>query len=166
MPSDFLQSLTPLLVTLTGSGAGVVAYYLIKLGRSYLPVVEPKSQPAVHRVVRRVLTTPRYTRFAAIALSILISVASSGLLALIRGEAVLTAMDVALAVALAPLVNQFIHGFQLSAQSTDEPVRFVKRHIKIAQGFIDGFVLTGRSLSEEEAEFIVSLVRSRVRTSR
>lgn len=85
---ESLRSLTPLLSWLAGAGAGWLASWLFDRIREDLTLPEG---------VEAWLYTPRYARYASIALAVFISIAATAGIALIEGAPVLNAVDAALA---------------------------------------------------------------------
>lgn len=100
----------------TVAGSGMASYKLLDLIRKTwpLPATEPANAGA--RLAYMLIYAPRYARYSAIVLAILISMTAQAALAAMQGASILAAIDEPAAHALAFLISQIAHGQKLPTQ--------------------------------------------------
>jgi hypothetical protein len=103
--TETLQTLLPILHTLSGAGAGVVASLLFSLLRNRLPLPQALPASPPQRLVLTALYSRRGARISVLALSGLIGGAAGAALAYVQGAPVLPVVDAL----LAALISQVWH---------------------------------------------------------
>lgn len=99
-----IEVLIPLLTWLGSTvGAGAIAFALFGWLRDHYPATSGGG------VLATLLWAPRYARFSVLVLAALISVCATGLLAVLTGGDVLSAIDAAFAAALSAILSQVFH---------------------------------------------------------
>lgn len=114
--TETLQSLLPVLRSLSGPGAGVAAFFLFNALRSRFP--QPAEAPASQtaRLFYCAIYARRYARISAMVLAAAIALVASMLVAALTGGDIVRAADMSLAASLAAIVSQVAHAFGLSSE--------------------------------------------------
>lgn len=114
--SPTLALLLPFLpLLLTAGGSGHLACWLMEHATRWLPI--PRPAPAGWRSwPYRLIHAPRYRRWTAIGLALLISLCASALLAAIDGRPIAPSIDATLAAFVAAIWSQLKHGQTLPAE--------------------------------------------------
>ncbi|GAB4203563.1 MAG: hypothetical protein OHK0022_27840 [Roseiflexaceae bacterium] len=107
---DFLRSIMPLLILLSAQpAAGIAASVLLRDLRIRLPAPQAPPASRAARLIYQALYRPRWARWTATGLALFISLACTGLIAILNGGG-WSGLEAALASFIAPVFASLVHG--------------------------------------------------------